>query len=191
MAPAVVTKQAIHRTDPEEGRRHPHRQPVHRVLRGAHRHIAEDDEVRLAVYEAVAALADHLSGHDGIALVHRNRVFDVVVIGLTPAEKEVDVRGGLRVLEQVAEEHRPLVDVLGRIQQLVDERVAFVGCLIAEEFRDVLRRRDAARDVQVNAADEFLVGAKRRRRDVIPLHPVEQDLVNYIFPWDHRRVDGR
>src|SRR5206468_622594 len=66
--------------------------------------------------------------------------------------------------QQVAPLQRPEVDEFWPIEDLVDRFLALARAPVGEEGLDIFRRRQRADGVEVDAAEELLVRAQRRRR---------------------------
>ena len=99
----------------------------------------------------------------------------------------------------VIEQHRLVADVVGRLdlqqfgplqhpqfgellaaEQFVDQLLALVRRLVVHEAVVLLRRRQQADDVDVDAAQERLVGAQLRRGDAQLLQLVVDERVDVV-----------
>ncbi len=83
--------------------------------------------------------------------------------------QSVDVAGPRTADEDLFPAGGPVVGVVLRREQLVDDASALVRCLVGEERRDAVGRGNDADDVEVNATKERGVVGARRRRDAAAL----------------------
>ena len=84
--------------------------------------------------------------------------------------------------QQVAPLDGPEVDELGSVEHLVDRPGPLVRPVVREELANLLRRRQCADRVEVQPAQELLVGRERRGRDPQVLPPGDQFVVDEVVP---------
>src|SRR5215813_10143536 len=79
---------------------------------------------------------------------------------------------------QVAVPVTPLVHPGLALDQFINQFVAFIRIGVSDESFELIGSRDAPRQVQVDAAAEFVIVRERRVRDGVPLHRAKEMLVN-------------
>ena len=84
--------------------------------------------------------------------------------------------------QQVAPLQRPELGIFGPIEQAIDQLGALVRRRIREKRRRLFDRRRDADHVQIDAADEFLVRASRRRQELQLLQLLVHQLVDVVVP---------
>src|SRR5207249_8293434 len=89
-----------------------------------------------------------------------------------------DVAVARRVLEKIPKEHRPLVHKFRRCEQRPDQVAALLGVVAVEKSKYRGATGDAARQVQINAAQELRIRGWRRVRDVVVPHLAENEVVD-------------
>ena len=83
------------------------------------------------------------------------------------------IGGGLDVLHEIAEPHRPAIDeCIGR-EKLIDGSCALVGRLVREERLHGGRIRNAASEIECDAAEELFVSRDPGRHHAVLLHLAE------------------
>ena len=83
-------------------------------------------------------------------------------------------------LVAVGEEESELVGVGGRAEQLVDEPLALVRRSVLEKTLGLLGGRDAAGEIEIDAAKELGVGGAGRGLDAVGRHPFRHELVDEV-----------
>src|SRR5438105_2306334 len=101
MTSAIMTKQAVHRTDAQKHGGGQNCLSVHRVLSRPHRDRAADDEINLPLQITIARGRDHFSRDLVIALIISDGILDIEVESIAPADVTIDIRGIPGVLEQI------------------------------------------------------------------------------------------
>ena len=82
------------------------------------------------------------------------------------AEPEIEREHSLRAqllgvdAEHVAPLERPVIDVLGAVENSIDQFGSLVGILIGDEILDLVRRGRGSDRIEHRAAEEFGVGAR-------------------------------
>src|SRR5262245_3999787 len=109
MAGAVMAKQAVRDVDAQEHRRQIYGLTIIRILRRAHRDSVTNGPVDLALSEAVAGGRNQFLSQLIVWFVSADGILQIEIKGVPPIHITIDVVVRRVILEEVAEEHRPLV----------------------------------------------------------------------------------
>ena len=147
------------------------REPLGRGVQVCRRRleVAPSSDEQLGRELVQRAVLRHLVLHPGGVREHRLRVAAVLRVLVVRPDAE-----------QLAPLHRPHVHELGPLQQCVDQCLALLRVLVREERVELLARRRQADQVEVNAAQELLVGTEVRRGEVQLLQLVEDERVDVV-----------
>ena len=180
MAHTVVAEQTVDNLDSQKHGRDLDRLSIICILEWPHGNDAADREIHRARRVVVAGSGDHLLDQKVVRLVLRDRVFEIEIESVPTLREPIDVCGRPIQLEQVTEEHCPLVGEFGRANEFVDQRIPLGGIGIVDEINDLVRLWDASGEIHFDASEKFCIGTERRRFDACALDAAEDMLIDEV-----------
>ena len=149
-----------------------------------------DDPIGGAVDPVVAVRGDEFPDDLVVGLVAGQRIFQVRIEGVAALKITNDIGRVGVVLVKIAEEHRPLIDVLDVADEGVDDHVALPGVRVIREGADLFHRGRPAGEVEEQTSQELLVVRDRGGLDSVSLHPAEDVFVDKILPGHRLAIGG-